>query len=184
MIDSLAEGLEGSSGRHKFHITEACLFIALDLTEEALLDESVGEAAAGLLRAWCTGTKAGSRGEGVALAGGDRWKEERGVMSPLIALLDEVQNVYWLETFVTALCEAFLFFFGGGGLAVAALRYGGVLISLSKHERPMYRVYIVPTIYLKGLFRLVCHMLLQYSCSCLGLIFRNASCYCITGIHD
>ncbi|CAN0016020.1 unnamed protein product, partial [Sphacelaria rigidula] len=37
-------------------VTDACLFVALDLTEEAVLDAGagMGEAPAGLLRAWWT----------------------------------------------------------------------------------------------------------------------------------
>lgn len=96
-------GVRGEGGESSGSpVTEACLLVALDLTEGAVLENRSGEAAAGLLRALRTGRGGwGSsgmwgglrgRGGGSALAGGGRGQVEGGVMSALVEKLEEVRR--------------------------------------------------------------------------------------------
>lgn len=102
--DTVGGGCTGERG--SFPITEACLLVAVDLVEEAVL-EGGGEAAAGLLRAFRTsreiyvcggvadgesdsGGRAGERA--VTLAGGGRGLVEGAAMCALVELLDEVRR--------------------------------------------------------------------------------------------
>lgn len=108
-----SSGNGSGSGQGVPQITEACLLVALDLTEEAIL-EGGGEAAVGLLRAlrtnrmlnvdeekpsWqtCHGARGGGSGYEISstLAGSGRGQVESGVMSALLGLLEEVSWGEW-----------------------------------------------------------------------------------------
>lgn len=70
-----------------FPLSHVCLWLTLDLVEQAVLAEGGGEAVAGLLRALRTPRAVGA----VALAAGRRGQVEGGEVWPLVGLLEKVR---------------------------------------------------------------------------------------------
>ena len=78
----------------EFRLSDVCLLLALDVLEEAVLEEGGGEVEAGLLRALRTPRIAGvgaETGVGLALAGGGRGHMDGAELSTLVGLLEEVR---------------------------------------------------------------------------------------------
>ncbi|CBJ32008.1 expressed unknown protein [Ectocarpus siliculosus] len=85
------DAAKGRNNNRGFPLSEACLFVGLDVVEEAVLGRG-GEAAAGLLRAFRTVRNNGGGGgsyQDHALAGGGRGHAEGGEFSLFVAVLGQ-----------------------------------------------------------------------------------------------